>query len=130
MYLKKTQYDSDALRRMRSFFVLTISIIEERRANPHKPVDYQEPDWEYRYIKEAIVLTSKCIDQSGLIDDEDNNLLVDAFEVAGRIFHSRIMSLHNYHIETRKMVDKCNNNEKDYPTNLILRLGAFKKRAA
>lgn len=124
------EYDVSKLMRIKNFLVLALSIINERRENPRKPEGYLDPICEYDYICEVINMIDLHIELIKPIDKRSNELIIDAFELAGRVFHSRIISMHDYHIETKKMVDRCNGVETAYPTNLTLRIGAGKRRAA
>lgn len=124
---EKTVYDVRTARRVRNFFALTLNIMNERRSNSNKPDHYLVPEWEYEYIEEMIELIDSNLSDDLVLNDTDNRCFLDAHEVAQRIYHDRIMNMHNYYLETSKMVDICIGQVRDRPANLILRIGAPRK---
>jgi hypothetical protein len=127
---EKTVYDARTARRLRNFFTLALNVLSERRANFNKPEHYQMPEWECTYIEQIIKLIDTKLLGNLVLDNDENRCFLDAYEVAQRIYHDRIMNMHHYYLETSKMIDRCNEQVQDRPVSLILKLGVPRKKAA
>lgn len=127
---ENTVYDARTARRVRIFFTLTLNIMDERRRNSNRPDYYLVAEWEYSYIEEMIDLIDSKLSGDLVLNDADNRCFLDAYEVAQRIYHDRVMNMHHYYLATSKMVDGCNGEVQDRPVNLLLKIGAPRKQAA